>query len=123
MARTPPWARRRDRCPNCLANLPDDRAAVCDRCGYQLRLPRTSVAGLVVIVIAFGCLLVSAFANWIFPWPPRPFGWRIPIVDTSTPTDLFWVGAVLAVLGGVATLAGAYAVRRRSDRAISRGSA
>lgn len=119
---TPPWARRRERCPNCLAGLPDDRAVVCDRCGYQLRFPRASTVGLVLIALGVGSFLISAFGGWIFPWPPRPFGVRIPVVDTATLSDVFWAGVVLLLAGTAAAMAGAYSVRRRSDE-IARGRA
>ena len=120
---TPPWARRRDRCPNCLAKVVDDRAVVCDACGYQLRLPRISIAGLLLIAVAIASFFVNVFGNFLFPWPLRPFGIRIPLVDTSTLSDVFWVGVILIVAGAIATFAGAYAVRRRSDLVLARGPA
>ena len=117
----PPWARRHERCPNCLAKVVDDRASVCDACGYQLRVPRTALVGLLLIAAAVGSFVVSVFGDFLFPWPPRPFGIRIPIIDTSTLSDVFWFGVVLLFVGSATAFAGAYAVRRQSDRVRARG--
>jgi hypothetical protein len=117
----PPWARRRERCPNCLDRIADDRAAVCDRCGYQLRLPRASLAGIALVVAAFVNFFASVFGGSLFPFPEMPFGLTVPFLESPTPEDLrtvaFWLGAVLVLAGVVAAYAGAYAVRRRGERA------
>lgn len=118
---TPPWARRRDRCPGCLEPVADDHAPTCDRCGYQLRLSRAALAGIVLLVAAFANFLMSVFGGWLLPFPPMPFGLRIPFLESPTPDDLralaFWIGAVLVVAGVAAAYGGAYAARRRTDRA------
>ena len=121
---TPPWARRRDRCPSCLETIADDRAPVCDRCGYQLRVPRASLAGIALLLAAFANFFLSVFGGWLIPFPPMPFGLSIPFLESPTPDDLralaFWVGAVLVLAGVVAAFAGAYAARRRTERALAR---
>jgi CDP-diglyceride synthetase len=119
---TPPWARRRERCPNCLVRLPDDRTYVCDRCGYQLRLPAVSLIGLGAIAAGVGSFLMSAFGGFVLPFPPMPFGLKIPFLENPTTEDLQtlagWLGALLLFAGTVLAFAGAYAVRRRSERAV-----
>ena len=121
---TPPWAHPRTRCPGCLEPIADDRAPVCDRCGYQLRLSRAGLAGILLLVAAFANFLVSVFGGWLFPFPAMPFGLRIPFLESPTPDDLralaFWIGAVLVVAGVAAAYAGAYATRRRADRTRAR---
>jgi len=118
---TPPWARPRTHCPNCLERIADDRAPVCDRCGYQLRLSRAGLAGIVLLLAAFANFLLSAFGGWLVPFPAMPFGLRIPFLESPTPDELralaFWTGAVLSVAGVAAAYGGAYAARRRTDRA------
>ncbi len=117
----PPWARRRERCPECLAKLPDDRALVCDRCGYQLRLPRIALVGLALFLAAVASFVASAFGGDVFPWPDLSFlRWLLePLIGRPTPADLtnwsFWTGVFLALAGTGATYAGAYSVRRRAD--------
>jgi len=122
---TPPWARRRERCPNCLAKLPDDRALVCDVCGYQLRVPRIALAGLVLIGGAVGALFMGVFGGDIIPFPGIPFGLKIPFLEHPTPADLralsLWVGGGFLVAGSALAYAGAYAVRRKGERVLARG--
>ena len=119
----PPWARPRVRCPNCLAKTPDERALVCDRCGYQLRLPRISLVGLALIAVAVGSFVLSAFGGYLLPWPAIPFGLKIPFLGSPTPADLanlaFWIGTTLLAVGIAAAYAGAYAVRRAGDRVLA----
>jgi len=121
---TPPWARRREFCPNCVERIADERSFVCDRCGYQLRMPRVSVVGLGAIAAGIGSLLTSAFAGWVTPWPAMPFGLTIPFLEKPTPGDLqnlsAWLGALLLIAGIALAYAGAYAMRRRSDKVIHR---
>jgi len=112
---TPPWARHHERCPNCLAKVVDEKAVVCDACGYQLRVPLAAIVGLFLIALAVGSFMISAFGNWLFPWPPRPFGWQIPLVDGMTLSDVFWVGVALLLAGFATAGGGAYSVRRKSD--------
>ncbi len=116
----PPWARPRERCPNCLAKTPDARALVCDRCGYQLRLPRLTVAGIALIVFALGNFFMSVFGGFLFPWPALPFGWRLPFLASPTPADLsrlaLWIGGIAFLAGTAVAFAGAYRVRRAGDR-------
>jgi len=119
----PPWARPRERCPNCLAKTPDERALVCDRCGYHLRLPRVSVVGLGLIFVAVGSFVLSVFGGYLFPWPAMPFGLRVPFLESPTPADLstlaLWIGGVFLAVGIAAAYAGAYAVRRAGDRVLA----
>lgn len=121
----PPWARHLERCPNCLAKVPDDRAVVCDDCGYQIRLPRIAVLGLLLIAAAIGAFFASIFGDYLFPFPAMPFGLRIPFLESPTPDDLrslaLWAGGLLLLTGIVAAFAGAYAVRRRADQVLARG--
>ena len=120
----PPWARPRERCPNCLAKTPDERALVCDRCGYQLRLPFVAVAGLGLIAAGIASFLAYAFMGWILPWPAMPFGIKIPFLENPSPADLsnlaLWLGGILLAAGVVAAYSGAYVIRRQSDRVLAR---
>jgi len=123
----PPWARPRERCPNCLAKTPDERALVCDRCGYQLRLPRIAIAGLALIAASLASFFVSVFGGYLFSWPDlslvRPL--LQPLIGSPTPADLanlyFWAGIVLVLAGMATAFGGARAVRRKSDRVLSGG--
>ena len=120
----PPWARApRERCPNCLDKIPDDRAIVCDRCGYQLRLPRVSLVGLALLAASVASFFVSVFGGFLFPWPRTPF--PIPFLERPTPEDLqnlsLWVGVVLLLAGIAAASAGAYVARRSTGRVVARG--
>ena len=123
----PPWVRPRERCPNCLAKTPDERALVCERCGYQLRLPRVAVVGLGLIAAGITSFLASAFMDWILPWPAMPFGVKIPFLENPTPADLsnlaLWIGVVFLAAGIAAAYSGAYVVRRRGDQVLARGPA
>ena len=123
----PPWARPRERCPNCLAKTPDERALACDRCGYQLRTPAISLVGLGLLLVGIGNLFLSVFGGFLFPWPAMPFGFRIPFLETPTPDDLanlaLWIGVVLLLAGIAAAYAGAYLVRREGDKVLARGRA
>jgi len=123
----PPWARPRERCPNCLAKTPDDRALVCDRCGYQLRLPRIAMVGLGLIAAGIGGFLASVFLGVILPWPAMPFNVKIPYLESPSPADLSnlaqWIGGILLVAGIALAYTGAYVVRRRGDEVIARGPA
>lgn len=119
-----PWARSpRERCPNCLDRLPDTRAVVCDRCGYQLRLPRVSLVGLALVAAAIGSFFVSVFGGYLFPWPALPFV-KIPFLEHPSPADLtalfLWLGVLLLFAGIATAFAGAYAVRRRGERVLGR---
>lgn len=122
---TPPWARRREFCPNCLDRIADQRALVCIRCGYQLRLPRISIVGLGAIGAGIAGFLVSAFGGWIVPFPQLPFGVKIPFLENPTPADLqalaAWTGGVLLLLGIILAFSGAYSVRRRTNEVVRRG--
>jgi hypothetical protein len=40
-----------ERCPRCFADLPEDAIWVCPTCGYTLRTPAASKAGLVFILL------------------------------------------------------------------------
>ncbi len=42
-----------NRCPRCFADLPEDAVWVCPTCGYTLRTPAASKAGLLFIVLGF----------------------------------------------------------------------
>lgn len=118
----PPWARMLERCPLCYDRLPDDRADVCDRCGYQLRTPTVSVVGLGLVVASMGSFFASVFGGYLFPWPELPVA--LPFLESPTPDDLaavtLWLGAVLMLVGIVAVSAGAYAARRKSERIAAR---
>lgn len=118
---TPPWARRPERCPNCLDPVLDDLAVVCDRCGYQLRMPRVSLVGLFLIALGIGSLLVSAFGGFLIPWIDLPF--LRPLIGSPTPEDLatwyLWLGVVTLLLGIAAASAGAYAARRETERVVA----
>lgn len=122
---TPPWARRREVCPNCLDRIADQRALVCVRCGYQLRLPRLAVVGLVALAAGTTCLLLSAMIHPPNAWPAMPFGLKIPFLESPSPADLqslfAWLGGFLLLFGIVLASVGAYQVRRRTERVI-RGS-
>jgi len=119
---TPPWARRREFCPNCVGRIADERSFVCARCGYQLRIPRVSVVGLGAVAVGIGSLLLSAFGGWVIPWPAMPFGLTIPFLEKPTPGDLqnlsAWLGGLLLLAGIALAYAGAYAMRRQSDKVI-----
>jgi len=121
---TPPWARRREFCPNCVERVADERSFVCARCGYQLRMPRVSVVGLGAIAAGVASFLMSAFGGWAIPWPAMPFGLAIPFLENPTPEDLqnlsAWLGAVLLLAGIALAYAGAYSMRRRSDKVTRR---
>jgi hypothetical protein len=42
-----------ERCPRCFADLPQDAVWVCPTCGYTLRTPAASKAGLFFIFLGF----------------------------------------------------------------------
>jgi hypothetical protein len=120
----PPWKRRREFCPNCVERVADEASFVCPRCGYQLRMPRVSVIGLGAIAAGVGSFLMSAFGGWVLPWPSMPFGIKVPFLENPTPEDLqnlsAWIGAILLLAGIALAFAGAYSIRRRSDK-VTRG--
>ncbi len=122
---TPPWARRRAFCPSCLDRIADPQALVCNRCGYQLRMPRVSIAGLGCIAGGIGSFLMSAFLGWVVPWPAMPFGLKIPFLENPSPEDLQvlagWIGGVLLLAGIALAFAGAYAIRRRTEQVVGGG--
>ena len=123
----PPWKTVIERCPNCLAKTPDQKALVCDACGFHLRLPKIAILGLVLFAGAIGSFVASVFGGYVLPWPDFFGLTRIlePILGRPTPEDLsnwsFWTGVLLALAGSVATFAGAYSVRRMGDRVRARG--
>lgn len=121
---TPPWARRREFCPNCLNRIADARQLVCSRCGYQLRMPRLAIVGLGAIAAGIGSFLMSAFGGEVIPWPAMPFGLKIPFLENPTPADLrnlsAWLGGILLPTGIALAFAGAYDLRRRSGEIAGR---
>jgi hypothetical protein len=78
------------------------------------------LVGLGAIAAGIGSFLMSAFGGWVFPWPAVPFGLKIPFLENPTPADLqnltAWLGGILLLAGIVLAYAGAYSIRRRSDR-------
>lgn len=120
---TPPWAHRRETCPNCLERIADKKSLVCIRCGYQLRVPFVALVGLVAIAGGIGGLIMSAFGGDVIPWPAMPV--KIPFLENPTAADLrtlsAWLGGLALLLGSALAFAGAYMIRRRSDRVLRGG--
>ena len=85
-------------------------------------MPRVSVIGLGAIAAGVGSFLMSAFGGWVLPWPSMPFGIKVPFLENPTPEDLqnlsAWIGAILLLAGIALAFAGAYSIRRRSDKVI-----
>lgn len=97
---------------------------MCDACGYQLRLPRVAVLGLLLIAAAIGAFFAAVFGGYLLPFPAMPFGLKVPFLESPTQDDLrtisLWGGLVLLFAGIVLASAGAYAVRRKTDRVLTR---
>jgi len=102
-----------ERCPECLAEMPEDDAWICGACGYTLRTPLTSKIGIAFMIV--GSILLGTFVLG-----PENLGLRSGLVPTDL-ADLTIANYPLLVasvffLGMLLTAAGAVKVRGERAR-------
>ena len=103
-----------DRCPRCFADLPEDAIWVCPTCGYSLRTPGISKAGLVLVLLGFVLLIGYVLG-------PDAIGLTSGLIPTPLANLLitFFTEMIAAAfaLGFLLVLAGA-AVLRNARRSV-----
>ncbi len=104
-----------DRCPECAAELPADATWVCPTCGYTLKTPSVSKAGIVLMLL--GLVTVGAYVIG-----PDSLGLTSGAVPTQL-ADLMVANFPLMVigifgLGMLLMLAGALFIRSERNKAV-----
>lgn len=105
-----------DRCPQCLAALPEDRVFVCPNCRYTLRTPGSAKMGIVFMV--FGLLLLCTYVIG-----PETLGLRSGAIPADLAEPMLanypvLVGGTFAV-GALLAASGALMIRREQARLMS----
>jgi hypothetical protein len=105
-----------DRCPECAAELPKDAAWVCPTCGYTLRTPAVSKAGILFMLL--GLLAVGAYVIG-----PDSIGLTSGAIPTQL-ADLTIANFPLLIIGAfgfgmLLMLAGALFIRSERNKAVA----
>ncbi len=104
------------RCPQCYAELPDDAVWVCPACGYTLRMPVVSKAGIFFMFL--GLVLLGAYVLG-----PDAIGLRSGVIptDLANLTIAYFPEIVLGTFALGMALAAAGAIKLRGERARMAG--